>query len=42
MYTQCFIILIKINNCRLTIIIDFNTIDNFTIKALVKRKEYFT
>ncbi len=42
MYTQYFIILVKINNCRLTTIIDFDTIDNFIIRALIKREEYFT
>ena len=41
-HVQCFITLIKINDCQLIAMIDFGTIDNFIIKALVKRKEYFT
>ncbi len=39
-YVQCFITLIKINNRQLIAIIDFDTIDNFIIKAFVKREEY--
>ena len=40
-HVQHFITLIKINNYRLTIMIDFSAINNFIIKALVKREEYF-
>ena len=41
-YARCFITLIKVNDCRLTTIIDFDAINNFMIKALVERKEYST
>ena len=41
-HTRCFITLIKINDCRLTTMIDSNAIDNFMARALVKRKEYST
>ena len=40
-YVQCFITLIKINDCRFTTMIDFSVIDNFIIKAFVKREKYF-
>ena len=41
-HIQCFITLIKINDCQLIAIINFDTIDNFIIKAFVKREEYST
>jgi len=41
-YVQYFIISIKINNRRFIAIIDFNIINNFIIKTLIKRKKYFT
>ncbi len=41
-YVQCFITSIKINNCRLIAMVDFDAIDNFITRALVERKEYFT
>ncbi len=41
-YIQYFIISIKINNCRLIAIINFNATNNFIIKTLVKREEYST
>ncbi len=42
MHAQCFITLIKINDRRLTTIINFDATNNFIIKAFVERKEYFT
>jgi len=41
-HARCFITLIKINDCRLTAMINSDAIDNFIIRALVKKKEYFT
>ena len=41
-YARCFITSIKINDRQLIAMIDFDAIDNFMIKALVKKKEYFT
>jgi len=41
-HARCFITLIKINDCRLIAMIDSDAIDNFMIRALVKRKEYST
>ncbi len=41
-HAQYFITSIKINDRRLTTMIDFDAIDNFMTKALVERKEYFT
>ncbi len=41
-YAQCFITLVKINDYRLIAMIDFDAIDNFMSRALVKREEYFT
>ncbi len=41
-HARCFITLVKINDCRLIAMIDSNAINNFMIKALVERKEYFT
>ena len=40
-YIQYFIILIKINNFRLIVIINFNTTNNFIIKTFIKRKKNF-
>ncbi len=40
-YVQYFITLIKINDCQFIAIINFNIIDNFMIKAFVKREKYF-
>jgi len=42
MHAQCFITLVKINDRRLTTMVDSNAIDNFMTKALVERKEYST
>ncbi len=39
-HVRCFITLVKINDCRLTTMINFDAIDNFIIKAIVKREEY--
>ncbi len=39
-YIQYFIILIKINSCRLIAIVDFDTTNNFIIRALVNKKKY--
>jgi len=41
-HAQCFIISVKINNCRLIAIIDFDATNNFIIKILVKREKYST
>jgi hypothetical protein len=41
-HARCFITLIKINDCQLTAMINFNATDNFIIRALVKKKEYST
>ncbi len=41
-YARCFITSIKINNRQLIAMINFSVIDNFMIKALVKREKYFT
>ena len=41
-HAQYFITSIKINDRRLTTMIDFDAIDNFMTKALVERKKYFT
>jgi len=41
-HAQCFITLVKINDCRFIAMIDFDAIDNFMIRALVKKKDYFT
>ena len=41
-HARCFITLIKINDCRLIAMINFDAIDNFMTRALVERKEYFT
>ncbi len=40
-YIQYFIILIKVNNCRHIVIVNFDTINNLIIKTLIKREEYF-
>ena len=39
-HVRCFITSIKINDRRFIAMVDFDTIDNFMIKALVERKEY--
>jgi hypothetical protein len=41
-HARCFITSIKINDCRFIAMIDSDATDNFMIRALVKRKEYFT
>ncbi len=41
-HARCFITLVKINDCQLTTMIDFDAINNFMIKVLIKREEYFT
>jgi len=41
-HARCFITLVKINDRRLIAIIDSDAIDNFMIRALIKREEYFT
>ena len=41
-HVRCFITLIKINDCRLIAIIDFDTISNFMAKALVEKEGYST
>ncbi len=41
-HVQCFITLVKINDCRLIAIINFDAISNFMTKALVEREEYST
>ena len=41
-HTRCFITLIKINDRRFIAMIDSSAIDNFMIKAFVKRERYFT
>ena len=40
-HVRFFITLVKINDRRLIAMIDFDTIDNFMTRALVKREEYF-
>ena len=40
-YAQCFITLIKINDRQFIAIIDFDAIDNFITRVLVKREKYF-
>jgi len=41
-HARCFITLVKINDRRLTAMIDSDATDNFMVRALVKKKEYFT
>ena len=41
-HARCFITLVKINDYWFIAMIDSNAIDNFMIKALVKKKNYFT
>jgi len=41
-HARCFITSVKINDRRLTAIIDSDATDNFMIRAFVKKKEYFT
>jgi hypothetical protein len=41
-HARCFITSIKINGRRLIAMIDSDAIDNFMIRALIKRKEYLT
>jgi len=41
-YAQYFITLVKINNCWLIAIINFDATSNFIIKTFVKREEYST
>ncbi len=41
-HVRFFITLVKINDRRLIAMIDFDTIDNFMTRALVKREKYFT
>jgi predicted aspartyl protease len=41
-HARCFITSIKVNDRRLTAMIDFGAIDNFMAKALVKREGYST
>ena len=41
-HVRCFITLIKVNDRRFIAMIDFDAIDNFIARALVKKEEYFT
>jgi hypothetical protein len=41
-HARCFITLVKINDRRLIAMVDSDAIDNFMIRALIERKEYFT
>jgi len=41
-HARCFISSIKINDRRLIAMINFNAINNFITRALIKREEYST
>jgi len=41
-HARCFITLVKVNDRRLTTMIDFDATNNFMIRALVKKKGYST
>jgi len=41
-HARCFITLVKINDRRFIAMIDSDAIDNFIIRALVKKKDYST
>jgi hypothetical protein len=41
-HARCFITSVKINDRRLTAMIDSDATDNFMVRALVKKKEYST
>jgi hypothetical protein len=41
-HARCFITLIKINDRRFIAMVDSDAIDNFMIRALVKKKDYST
>ncbi len=41
-HARCFITSIKINDRRFITMVDFDAIDNFMIRALVKKKDYST
>jgi hypothetical protein len=41
-HARCFITLVKINDRRFIAMIDFDAIDNFMTRALVKKKSYST
>jgi len=41
-HARCFITSVKINDRRFIAMIDSDTIDNFIIRAFVKKKDYST
>jgi hypothetical protein len=41
-HARCFITPIKINDRRLTAMVDSDATDNFMTRALIEREEYFT
>jgi len=41
-HARCFITLVKVNDCRLTAMIDSDATGNFMIRAFVKKEDYST